>query len=99
MCSGEVNRMAQELTLWQAGGSRKAIEDFVARVTTEGSPDFVPPEARIAVFDNDGTLWAEKPMPVELGFILERLASLAEEDPALAAQQPFKAACEHDYKW
>jgi hypothetical protein len=91
--------MAQELTLWQAGGSRKAIEEFVARVTAPGGPDFVAPEARIAVFDNDGTLWSEKPMPVELGFILERLASLAEEDPALAAQQPFKAACEHDYKW
>ena len=91
--------MAQELTLWQAGGSRKAIEDFVARVTTAGSPDFVPPEARVAVFDNDGTLWTEKPMPVELGFILQQLATLAGQDPALRDQQPYKAAREKDYKW
>jgi hypothetical protein len=91
--------MVQELTLWRAGGSREAIEDFVARVTTQGSSDFVPPEARIAVFDNDGTLWTEKPMPVELGFILQQLAILAEQDAALREQQPFKAACEKDYAW
>jgi phosphoglycolate phosphatase-like HAD superfamily hydrolase len=91
--------VAQELTLWQPGGSRQAIEDFVAGVTTDGSPDFVPPEARIAVFDNDGTLWTEKPMPIELGFILQRLAALADEDPALREQQPFRAAREKDYQW
>ena len=91
--------MAQELTLWQPGGSRKAIEDFVARVTTEGSPDFVPPDARIAVFDNDGTLWTEKPMPVELGFILQRLATMAEQDATLREQQPYKAARAKDYRW
>jgi hypothetical protein len=44
-------------------------------VATEGSPEFVPPDERVAVFDNDGTLWCEKPMPIELGFILKRLAS------------------------
>ena len=54
-----------------------AIVDFVERVTTEGGPDYVPPAERIAVYDNDGTLWCEKPMPIELGFILRRLAEMA----------------------
>src|SRR5262249_55932053 len=75
------------------------IIDFVARVTTEGGPDFVPPAERIATFDNDGTLWCEKPMPIELGFILLRLAEMAKADAALREKQPWKAAYEHDYQW
>ena len=63
----------------------------------EGGPDFVPPAERIAVFDNDGTLWCEKPMPIELGFILVRLAEMAEEDESLRDKQPWKAAREQDY--
>ena len=59
----------------------------------------VPPEERVAVFDNDGTLWCEKPMPVELGFILERLAAMAEADESLRTKQPWKAAYERDYAW
>ena len=59
----------------------------------------MPPEERIAVFDNDGTLWCEKPMPIELGFILQRLAEMAEEDAALREKQPWKAAYEKDYAW
>jgi phosphoserine phosphatase len=59
----------------------------------------VPPEERVAVFDNDGTLWCEKPMPIELGFILERLAAMAEEDPALRERQPWQAAYDKDYAW
>ena len=59
----------------------------------------MPPEERVAVFDNDGTLWCEKPMPVELGFILERLAASAEADAALRDRQPWKAAYEKDYAW
>ncbi len=59
----------------------------------------MPPEERIAVFDNDGTLWCEKPMPVELGFILKRLAEMAEKDASLAEKQPWKAAYEKDYAW
>src|SRR5690606_4649925 len=62
-------------------------------------PTFVPPEARIAVFDNDGTLWCEKPTPVELGFILERLAVMATRDSALRKRQPWKAAFEGDHAW
>ena len=63
--------MADTLASWQDGASRAAIIDFVTRVTTPGGPDFVPSDERIAVFDNDGTLWCEKPMPVELVFILQ----------------------------
>ena len=59
------------------------IGEFVQRVTTAGGTDFVPPVERIAVFDNDGTLWCEKPMPIEVGFILKHLAAQAERDPAL----------------
>ena len=62
----------------------RAIVDFVERVTAEGGPDYVPPPERIAVFDNDGTLWCEKPMPIELGFILHRLAAMAEADAVAA---------------
>ncbi len=59
----------------------------------------MPPDERVAVFDNDGTLWSEKPMPIELGFILQRLAAMAEKDPALREKQPWKAAYDKDYAW
>ncbi len=84
---------------WNAGAAKSAIQDFVGRVTQRGAPDFVPPEARIAVFDNDGTLWCEKPMPIELGFILQRLAAMAEVDASLRDNQPWKAARDRDYAW
>ena len=63
--------MSDQLTSWHDTPTRAAIVDFVERVTTEGGPDYVPPAERIATFDNDGTLWCEKPMPIELGFILD----------------------------
>ncbi len=75
--------MTTPLPSWNDGSTRTAIVDFVARVTKEGGPDFVAPAERIAVFDNDGTLWCEKPMPIEVGFILERMAAMANEDAAL----------------
>jgi hypothetical protein len=59
----------------------------------------VAPEERVAVVDNDGTLWCEKPMPIELGFILERLAEMAAADASLQERQPWKAAYEHDHAW
>ena len=68
-------------------------------MTAEGSPGFVQQDERIAVFDNDGTLWCEKPMPVELGHILMRLAAMVEHDASLAEKQPWKAAHEKDYAW
>jgi phosphoserine phosphatase len=88
----------RHLSSWTEGAAKSAIIAFVTRVTT-GGPDFVPHAERIAVFDNDGTLWCEKPMPIELGFILMRLATMAEQTPALRTQQPWKAAYEKDYAW
>ena len=91
--------MADTLASWNDGAAKSAIVDFVRRVTTQGSPDFVLPVERIAVFDNDGTLWCEKPMPIEVGFMLQRLAGMAERDPALRTQPPWKAAYEKDSAW
>ena len=59
----------------------------------------VPPEERVAVFDNDGTLWCEKPVPIQLDFILRRLAEMVGEDPELRDRQPWKAAHEGDHGW
>jgi phosphoserine phosphatase len=87
------------LPSWREGASKQAILHFVQRVTTEGSPDFVPPEERVAVFDNDGTLWCEKPMPIQLDFILRRLVVMADQDPALRTRQPWQAAYDRDYGW
>jgi hypothetical protein len=90
---------AARLTSWNDTAPRRAIVEFVERVTEEGGPDHVPRAERIAVFDNDGTLWCEKPMPIELGFILERFAEMADADASLRERQPFKAAHERDYAW
>jgi phosphoserine phosphatase len=68
-------------------------------VTDEAHGDFVLPADRVAVFDNDGTLWSEKPIPIQLDFTLFRLAELADADPSLATHQPYKAAVERDYHW
>lgn len=93
--------MAQEnlLVSWNDGATKSAVQHFVARVTDENSPDYVPPEERIAVFDNDGTLWTEKPMPIQLGFILEQFTSAAEKDASLREKQPWQAAHSKDLKW
>jgi phosphoglycolate phosphatase-like HAD superfamily hydrolase len=87
-----------DLATWADGATKSAIVDFVARVTTEG-PDFVAPEARVAVFDNDGTLWCEKPMYIQLDFLLRRFKEQAEADPSLRDQQPYKAAYTGDLQW
>jgi phosphoserine phosphatase len=91
--------LADHLSLWNDTPTRRAIEGFVRAVTDPASPKHVPVEERIAVFDNDGTLWCEKPMPVELGFILRRLAEMADQDAALRDRQPWKAAYTKDYAW
>ena len=87
--------MPNELTSWNDGAARQALLDFVERVVSEG----VPAEERIAVFDNDGTLWCEKPLPIQADFILRRLAEMADADPDLRERQPWKAAYERDYQW
>jgi phosphoserine phosphatase len=84
---------------WRDTPARRAIVDFVGRVTSDGGADFVAVADRVAVFDNDGTLWSEKPIPIQLDFTLFRLAELANADPSLRARQPYKAAIERDYHW
>ncbi|QCI68254.1 HAD family hydrolase [Phreatobacter stygius] len=79
------------LPSWNEGPNRQAILDFVARVTREGGPDFVPPNERIATFDNDGTLWAENPMYFQGLFAFARAHELASKDPVLAQREPFKS--------
>jgi phosphoserine phosphatase len=87
------------LTSWSDGQAKRAILDFVARVTTPGGTDYVPPQARIAVFDNDGTLWCEKPMYIQLDFLLRKLAAQAVADASLRDKQPWKAAYDKDFGW
>lgn len=82
------------LANWNDGPAKTAIVDFVERATAQ-----VPPEERVAVFDNDGTLWCEKPAYIQLDFLVRRLAEQARADPALAASQPYKAAAEGDLAW
>jgi phosphoserine phosphatase len=84
---------------WRDGAARQAIVEFVARVSGADGSEPVPADERLAVFDNDGTLWCEKPMPIQLDFILRRLAEMTEADPALRERQPWKAAAERDYGW
>jgi hypothetical protein len=89
----------EQLPSWHDGATKAAITDFVARVTEEGGPDYVDPAARVAVFDNDGTLWTEKPLVIQLDFTIRRFRELAEDDPALRTQQPYQAAYQGDMRW
>jgi haloacid dehalogenase-like hydrolase len=82
------------LPSWTDGAARAAIIEFVERTVTA-----VPVQERVAVFDADGTLWCEKPMPVQADFLLRRLAAMAKDDPKLRDRQPWKAAYEHDNDW
>ena len=91
--------MTEDLPSWRDGPAKQAIVDFVARTCGEGGVPAVPPEERVAVFDNDGTLWCEKPMPIQLDFILRRLAEMVAAQPELAAEQPWKAVSERDHGW
>src|SRR5438067_5420091 len=86
------------LPSWNDGPAKKAITDLVAKVTKEGSPDFVPPEERIATFDNDGTLWCEKPMPIQLFFPLDRVKELAPQHPEWKTKEPFASLLKGDVK-
>jgi hypothetical protein len=99
--SGARNACAQvnPLPSWNEGPVKSSIIAFVERVTAADGPDFVAVSERIAVFDNDGTLWVEKPLPNELYFILGRVRELAAKDPALRERQPFKAALEGDSEY
>jgi phosphoserine phosphatase len=84
------------LPSWNQGPSKESILHFVDAVTSEGGAEFVPPLDRIAVFDNDGTLWSEKPFYFQLIFALDRVKALAAHHPEWKDQQPFKAVLEND---
>ena len=84
------------LSSWNDGAVKSEIVDFVARVTKQGGADFVPPAERIATFDNDGTLWCEQPLHVQVFFVIDRVKELAAKDPTIKQRQPFKALLEHD---
>ena len=87
---------AEELPSWNEGAAKRAITRFVERVTAKGNPDFVPPSERIAVFDNDGTLWSEKPFYFQLAFALDRLKKLAPKHPEWKQNATLKAAIDGD---
>src|SRR5262245_6177752 len=96
LCATALPTTAQALPSWNDGPSRQAILAFVQRVTTAGTADFVPPEQRIAVFDNDGTLWAEQPMYFQLAFMLDRVNALAPQHPEWQQSEPFRAVLAGD---
>lgn len=83
-----------DLQSWNDGPTKAAIVDFVGRVVND-----VAPEERVAVFDNDGTLWCEKPAYIQLDFLVRRLAEQAAADPSLATREPYRAAADGDLAW
>ena len=84
------------LPSWNDGAPKKAIVEFVAKVTKTGGPDFVPPAQRIATFDNDGTLWAEQPAYFQLAFALDRVKALAPQHPEWKDKEPFASLLKGD---
>src|SRR5271156_1685442 len=93
-----ISRAQDPLPSWNDGAAKQAIVAFVAKVTTPGSPDFVPVPERIATFDNDGTLWCEKPLPVQLYFALDRVKTLAPSHPEWETKKPFASILKGDLK-
>jgi phosphoserine phosphatase len=89
---------AGPLPSWNDGAARRAIVSFVERVTKDGGPDYVPPAERIAVFDNDGTLWSEQPMYVQLAFAIDRVKALAPSHPGWRTKEPFASVLKGDLK-
>ncbi len=95
---GAAQAQTDPLPSWNDTAPKKAILAFVGRVTKEGSADFVPVDARIATFDNDGTLWVEQPMYVQMAFAFSRVKQLAPQHPEWKTTQPFKGVLEGDMK-
>jgi phosphoglycolate phosphatase-like HAD superfamily hydrolase len=93
---GEPAAAPDPLPSWNEGAARRAIVSFVGDVTTPDSPSFVPERDRIAVFDNDGTLWSETPVYVQLAFVMDRVAALEPEHPEWRTEDPFRAVLERD---
>jgi hypothetical protein len=97
-CGWSVRAQTDPLPSWNDGAAKKAITDFVVRVIKEGGSEFVPPADRIAVFDNDGTLWCEQPVYFQLAFAFDHIKAMAPQHPEWKATRPFKAVLEKDMK-
>lgn len=93
-----VSLAADPLPSWNEGLAKKAIVEFVTKVTTTGSPNFVPVPERIATFDNDGTLWSEQPVPVQFYFVADRVKALAPQHPEWNDKEPFASLMRGDLK-
>ena len=93
-----IARAVGHLPSWNEGPAKQSIINFVTKATTTGSPDFVPVPERIATFDNDGTLWCEKPVPVQLAFAIDRVKALAPQHPEWQTQEPFASVLKGDLK-
>ena len=93
-----ITAQTDPLPSWNDTAVKKNIESFVDRVTKEGGPDFVPPEQRIATFDNDGTLWVESPIYTQIAFAFDRVKEMAPQHPEWKTTQPFKGILEGDMK-
>jgi hypothetical protein len=91
-------RATDALPSWNEGTAKESVVDFVMKVTKEGGPDFVPPAERIATFDNDGTLWAEQPLPFQFLFAFDRVKALAPQHPEWKDKQPFASLLKGDMK-
>jgi phosphoglycolate phosphatase-like HAD superfamily hydrolase len=94
--AGQAEPEKPALPSWNEGVAKRAILEFVQRVTDPSGPDFLPEPERIAVFDNDGTLWAEQPMYFQLAFALDRARALAGDHPEWRERQPYRAILEGD---
>src|SRR5437867_11910278 len=97
--AGLTTAYAQDpLPSWNDGQAKKSINEFVDKVTKEGSPDFVPPEERIATFDNDGTLWCEQPMYFQVLFAHDRVKAVAPQHPEWKTKEPVASLLKGDLK-
>ena len=94
----QASAQTDPLPSWNDGTVKKSITDFVARVTTQGTADFVPLAERIATFDNDGTLWCEQPIYFQFAFAIDRIRALAPKNPQWKTKQPFKGLLANDLK-
>jgi len=97
-CAPAGREAFEPLPSWRDGESRQSILEFVKATTDGSSPSFVPPAERVAVFDNDGTLWSEKPLYFQLLFVIDRVKELAPDHPEWLTEQPFKAVLENDHE-
>src|SRR4029453_2498321 len=92
------NARPDPLPSWNGGAAKRAILDFVACATNKDCPDFIPPAERIAVCDNDGTLWSEQPIYFQFAFAIDRVKALAPQHPEWKEKEPFALVLKGDMK-